>query len=245
MYNALDEDLAAYAFPAREDGSDPRACPLCGGRLVIKPHKASCAFVACSNFAATGCGYNRPLGPDPLGDHFEASSDDDDEGGEGGNGGGASRALWNVRPLGPHPETGELMFVRKGPYGLYVQAGAAAADPSASAAATADGAPPQPPAPAPSPMPPALVKPRNAALPAGATFASVTVEQAVAALAGPRELGAHPGDGAPILLHASGRFGPYVAHRTLLAPVPKVGARFAVAVSSRGWLACFQQTSRT
>lgn len=62
---------------------------------------------------------------------------------------------------------------------------------------------------------------RNAALPAGATFVSVTLELAVAALAGPASLGSHPGDGKPVLLHMRGRYGPYIQHKSLLAAIPK------------------------
>lgn len=65
---------------------------------------------------------------------------------------------------------------------------------------------------------------RNAALPAGATFADVTLESAAAALAGPLPLGPHPEDGEAVKLHSSGRFGPYLQHRTLLASIPKVRA---------------------
>jgi hypothetical protein len=69
-----------------------------------------------SNYSSTGCGYSRPLGGDTAGDYSESSGD----AGDGGGGGGAT--VWNVRQLGRHPETGEQLAVRKGPYGLYVQA---------------------------------------------------------------------------------------------------------------------------
>ncbi|KIZ04026.1 DNA topoisomerase I [Monoraphidium neglectum] len=145
-----------------------------------------------SNYSSTGCGYSRPLGGDTAGDYSESSGD------AGDGGGGAGATVWNVRQLGRHPETGEQLAVRKGPYGLYVQA---TGDPSATGAS----------------KPPT----RNAALPAGATFADVTLESAAAALAGPLPLGPHPEDGEAVKLHSSGRFGPYLQHRTLLASIPK------------------------
>ena len=70
---------------------------------------------------------------------------------------------------------------------------------------------------------------RNGTLPTTATFASVTLEEAVAALSGPAALGGHPRDGAPVLLHMRGRYGPYLQHKELLAAIPKViSARRAV-----------------
>jgi DNA topoisomerase-1 len=45
---ALDEFLAPWLYPPREDGSDPRVCPPCGnGRLSPRGGKFG-AFVACS-----------------------------------------------------------------------------------------------------------------------------------------------------------------------------------------------------
>ena len=47
---ALDEFLAPWLYPPREDGSDPRVCPACGnGRLSLRGGKFG-AFVACSNY---------------------------------------------------------------------------------------------------------------------------------------------------------------------------------------------------
>ena len=47
---ALDEFLAPWLYPEREDGSDPRLCPACGnGRLSLRGGKFG-AFVACSNY---------------------------------------------------------------------------------------------------------------------------------------------------------------------------------------------------
>ena len=47
---ALDEFLAPWLYPPRDDGSDPRVCPACGtGRLSLRGGKFG-AFVACSNY---------------------------------------------------------------------------------------------------------------------------------------------------------------------------------------------------
>ena len=70
----------------------------------------------CSAYAETGCGYNRPLGDGAAGDYSEPDESDAEGGGAPGG------RAWNVRQLGSHPETGEPLALRKGPYGLYVQA---------------------------------------------------------------------------------------------------------------------------
>ena len=57
---ALDEFLAPWLYPPREDGSDPRVCPQCGnGRLSLRGGKFG-AFVACSNYP--DCKYTQKFG---------------------------------------------------------------------------------------------------------------------------------------------------------------------------------------
>ena len=52
VLTALDEMLAPHIYPAREDGGDPRQCPVCGtGRLSLKIGKFG-AFIGCSNYPA-------------------------------------------------------------------------------------------------------------------------------------------------------------------------------------------------
>jgi DNA topoisomerase-1 len=60
VLDVLDEALADQLYPPREDGSDPRACPLCGtGRLHLKTSKSG-GFVGCGNYPE--CRYTRPIG---------------------------------------------------------------------------------------------------------------------------------------------------------------------------------------
>ncbi len=102
VIDALDADLGPHFFPAREDGSDPRACPSCGsGRLGLKLGRFG-SFIGCSNYPT--CQYTRKLA-------VEGGDNPDDSLKDG------------MRLLGQHPETCEDITLRRGPYGLYVQQG--------------------------------------------------------------------------------------------------------------------------
>jgi DNA topoisomerase-1 len=166
---ALDQDLGDHFFPAREDGSDPRVCAACGnGRLGLKLGRYG-SFIGCSNYPA--CQYTRKLAIDPGDDGADTLKD-------------------GMRVLGHHPDTGEEITVRRGPYGLYVQQGDTppAADKKAAAKAP---------------------KPRRTSLPRGMDGDSMTLEQAIGLLGLPRLVGLHP-ETQERMEAGIGRFGPYV-----------------------------------
>jgi DNA topoisomerase-1 len=163
VINALDADLGPHFFPAREDGSDPRVCAACGnGRLGLKLGRYG-SFIGCSNYPA--CQYTRRLAIDVGGD----------EGGE--------TLKEGMRALGHHPDTGDEITVRRGPYGLYVQQGEATEDKK--------------------------VRPKRTSLARGMDGENLTLEQALGLLALPREIGFHPETKEKIEA-GIGRFGPYV-----------------------------------
>jgi DNA topoisomerase-1 len=62
VLDTLNEVLGPHIFPPKEDGSDPRTCPLCGvGQLSLRLGKYG-AFVGCSNYNGEApCKYTRPL----------------------------------------------------------------------------------------------------------------------------------------------------------------------------------------
>ncbi|MBL4645039.1 MAG: type I DNA topoisomerase [Rhizobiales bacterium] len=100
VLDALNELLGPHIFPAKEDGSDPRACPKCdGGRVSLKVGKFG-AFIGCSNYPE--CRYTKQLG--------QAGKDSDDGGDD-------------IIELGKDPETGLMITARTGRFGPYVQLG--------------------------------------------------------------------------------------------------------------------------
>ena len=59
VLDSLNEILGPHIFPAKEDGSNPRACPSCGdGQLSLKLGKFG-AFIGCSNYPE--CKFTRTL----------------------------------------------------------------------------------------------------------------------------------------------------------------------------------------
>ncbi|MEQ9248599.1 MAG: type I DNA topoisomerase [Nitratireductor sp.] len=102
VLDALNEELAPLAFPAKEDGTDPRACPRCGsGQLSLKLGRHG-AFVGCSNYPE--CGFTRQFG-------------------EAGNGENGENGLDGDKVLGKDPHTEEEITLRSGRFGPYVQRG--------------------------------------------------------------------------------------------------------------------------
>jgi DNA topoisomerase-1 len=192
VVNALDLDLGEHFFPAKADGSDPRLCPSCNkGRLGLKLGRYG-SFIGCSNYPE--CQFTRRLAM---------------EGGEGD----AEVLKEGMRTLGQHPETGEDITIRRGPYGLYAQQGEP--DPADKKA-----------------------KPRRTSLPKGIDGDTITLEQALGLLSLPRVVGLHPETKLPLSV-GLGRFGPYVKMGSIFGSLDKdddllsIGLNRAVDVIAR------------
>ncbi len=173
VINALDEELGPHFFPSREDGSDPRVCAACGsGRLGLKLGRYG-SFIGCSNYPT--CQYTRRL-----------AIDAGEEGGE--------TLKEGMRELGLHPDSGEQITVRRGPYGLYVQQGENSEDKK--------------------------LRPKRTSLARGMDGENLTLEQALGLLSLPREIGLHPETKEKIEA-GIGRFGPYVKMGAIFGSLDK------------------------
>ncbi len=146
VINKVDEALSAHLFPPREDGSDPRICPKCGkGRLSIKFGKFG-AFLGCSNYPE--CAYTKPL------------TDTKEEEEEAANASAQKLASGEDKILCQMNE--QNVYLRKGPYGYYVQLGDASGN---------------------------TEKPKRCSLPKFVKPEELTAEQAQILLSLPRDLG--------------------------------------------------------
>ncbi len=163
VIDALDAELGPHFFPERADGRDPRQCPTCSdGRISIKLGKFG-AFVGCSRYP--DCRFTRPLAID--------------------KGDGTGDGFDGTKTIGVDPVSSEVVSLRKGPYGLYLQLGEGA-----------EG-----------------LKPKRVSLPRDLQADAVTLEIALQLLALPRDIGLHPTDGKQVQA-GLGRFGPYIKHGT-------------------------------
>src|SRR5208282_5216154 len=212
VIDTLNEELSPHFFPPQEDGSDPRLCPVCrAGKLGLKLGKFG-AFIGCSNYP--DCRYTRAL---------EVA----------GNGNGSGPALEGPKELGVDPASTKPVYLRKGPYGYYVQLGGelngngngvgnGALDAKPATAEAEEGeaiaaktkkrkkvkAPP-------------TEKPKRVSLPRGTKPEEMTLELALQLLSLPREIGPHPETGKPISA-GLGRFGPYIKHESTFKSVGSV-----------------------
>jgi len=196
VIDRLEHDLSFYLFQGQDDLT--RVCPTCKtGRVSLKLSRYG-AFLGCSNYP--DCRYTRPL-----------SMNGDD-------------ALTIVpeepKEIGADPSTKELITLRKGPYGYYLQWGD-------ETTVSAQGTSIQAEKPNASKKSKKVKgkkavkpKPKRVSLPATATPDDVTLEMALRLKALPFVLGQHPELGENLNI-GLGRFGPYIKFGDQYASIPK------------------------
>ncbi len=229
---AIDEFLAPWLYPPRDDGSDPRICPACGnGRLSLRGGKFG-AFVACSNypecrytqkFGQPGSGDQASEGPQDLGNGIELKSGRfgpylEREGKRASipkdvpvadvDAEMAEKLLSLPREIGAHPESGKPITASIGRYGPYLAHDGKYARLNSTAEVFETG------------MNAAVSKLADAASGGGRQGAS---REPIAVL------GPHPTSGKEIKV-MSGRYGPYVTDGTTHATLPKTADPKSVAL---------------
>jgi DNA topoisomerase-1 len=173
VIDVLDEDLSAHFFPSTAPGKDPRSCPSCEtGRIGLRLGKFG-AFIGCSNYPE--CKYTRKL----------AIAGD-----------GSGELLEGDKELGK-AENGEAIYIRRGPYGLYVQQGE---DPTEKGKKA--------------------VKPKRVSLLRGMNPNEIDLTLAQKLLTLPREVGIDP-ETNEMIVAGVGRFGPYLKLGSIFKSIPK------------------------
>ena len=233
VLDSLDTALAPFLYPPKADGGDARVCPTCGtGGLSLKTSRFG-PFVGCSNYPE--CRYTRPIGQaegeNGAGENGDRELGTDPATGETvylksgrfgpyvqlGEGDKPKRSSlpkgWSApamdlekglrllrlpREVGVHPEDGQPILAGIGRYGPFVQHAGAYANLSGVDEVFEVGL--------------------NRAVSLLAEKRAGGARRGEAAAL--KDLGAHPGDGAPVRV-LSGRYGPYIKHGATNANVPR------------------------
>ncbi len=175
VLEAVDKLLESYLYGKQAEGADPRVCPKCSvGRLSLKTGKFG-AFLGCSNYPE--CNYTKPIAAD--------------SGAGGGDEAGQDALMEGPKNIGTDPETKLSIWLKKGPYGFYVQLGEDEKG----------------------------TKPKRASLPKGQSVDSVNLVRALELLALPRDVGKHP-ESDKMIVAGLGRFGPYLLHDGKYTSIP-------------------------
>ena len=159
VIDVLDDALGAHFFPP--EGNDAsRKCPTCeNGRLGIKVGKFG-GFIGCSNYP--DCKYTV---------QFSQLNDKD------------GKSLSGPKEIGIYPETNEMITLRKGPYGFYMQVG--------------EGTPEK--------------KPKRVSIPKNFEPDEIGLNTAIQLLGLPRKLGFNPENNKTVSA-GIGMYGPYILH---------------------------------
>ena len=159
VIDVLDDALGAHFFPP-EGKVESRKCPTCeNGRLGIKVGKFG-GFIGCSNYP--DCKYTV---------QFNQLNDKD------------GTSLSGPKEIGIYPETSEMITLRKGPYGFYMQVGEGTIE----------------------------KKPKRVSIPKNLEPDEIGLNTAIQLLGLPRKLGFNPENNKTVSA-GIGMYGPYILH---------------------------------
>jgi len=159
IIDVLDNALGPHFFPPLGEDKD-RKCPTCdNGRIGLKVGKFG-GFIGCSNYPE--CKYTV---------QFNQIAD------------AKNGVLTGPKEIGIYPETGEIITIRKGPYGVYMQVGEGTDE----------------------------KKPKRVSIPKNFEPDEIGLNTAIQLLSLPRKLGFHPENNLTISA-GIGMYGPYILH---------------------------------
>ena len=159
VIDVIDNALGPHLFPPNGEDKD-RKCPTCdNGRLGLKVGKFG-GFVGCSNYP--DCKYT-----------LQISQLNDSKNGN----------LAGPKEIGIYPETGEMITLRKGPYGFYMQVGEGTKE----------------------------KKPKRVSIPKNYEPDEIGLNTAIQLLGLPRRLGKNP-ENDKVVSAGIGMYGPYILH---------------------------------
>ena len=162
VMKTLDSELEKLFFTPDENGKIQRVCSKCGtGHLELKLGKFG-PFIGCNNYP--DCRYTRQI---------VAAGESDDDGQE----------LDGDKLLGTDPVNQLPIYLKKGPYGSYVQLGGEE-----------------------------VKKPKRSSVPKGKLLLDVDLDYALGLLSLPRDIGLHP-QTSDMIQAGLGRYGPYLKYQ--------------------------------
>jgi len=176
-------DFHLFGEEGTKKYEENKKCPSCSnGTLSLKLGKYG-AFLACSNYP--DCTYKKTVSKT-------------EEGGEEGS----AAPIDNTKELGVDP-SGQMVYLKKGPYGWYVQLGEVVSKKE---------------------------KPKRSQLPDGTKPEELTLDVAVKLLNLPMLLGKHSESGEEVHM-GIGKYGPYVKYMGKFTSIPKAIDPFSVILS--------------
>jgi DNA topoisomerase-1 len=202
----LNKQVSPYIFGVDKDGKSNHKCPSCkDGTLGIKIGGFG-VFVGCSNYPE--CKYTKSFSND------EASKSENDP----------QRAVFEPKLLGDGDNEGDKIFIKKGPYGLYIELSTQAMEDEKEAEnaeakskkkdekeSGKDKSKTKDKKKSSKKTKSKKSKPKRVSIPRNMAASDVDLVLAKKLLSLPREVGAHPETGLKIVA-SIGPFGPYLLH---------------------------------